>query len=72
MPPKRHGPTPENTAKRPREKGPIQYKCRHIQAIGTSRQSIRKKLYVRVAGYVVGRVASANVGRMASAVIGGW
>ena len=33
MPPKWHGPMSENTAKHPREQGPIQYKHRHIQAM---------------------------------------
>jgi len=62
MPPKRHGPTSQNTAKRPRTQGPIQYKRRHIQAIGCE----------KVARVVVGKVASAVVGRMAGAVVGGW
>ena len=48
----------------------MQYKCRNIQAIGTSSQLTGRKLCVGVAGDVVRRVASAVVGKTAGRVVG--
>ncbi|KAF8422937.1 hypothetical protein EV426DRAFT_153750 [Tirmania nivea] len=39
MPPKRRGPTSQNTAKRPRAQGPIQHKHQHLQAINAPNQA---------------------------------
>ncbi|RPB27834.1 hypothetical protein L211DRAFT_833819 [Terfezia boudieri ATCC MYA-4762] len=39
MPPKRRGPTSQNTAKRPRAQGLIQHKHQHLQAIEARNQS---------------------------------